>query len=257
MTRPRKPFGSSQPGRLQATMVKVLAAEMSDPSRHRKGKQYANDGSILDIIIEPGIVTCEIQGSRSMPYVASIEVLPGSGMPLRRDLTCSCSCPDDDNWSGHACKHVVAALYTLSNEFLIEPELLAVWRNNSDGTQVANKERTDRLFHNSDSDRDSDRDRDDDLDEDELDEDELDADSTRGTRRHLSIVRDIDDDDEAPAPRPPSVFEDPLRQVLRLQPGTELPDIPKLERADLRAPRDRDLATSLRDALAHVRVDWD
>ena len=77
------------------------------------------------------------------------------------------------------------------------------------------------------------------------------------TRRHLSIVRDIDDDDDEPAPRPPSVFEDPLRQVLRLQPGTELPDIPKLERADLRPPRDRDLATSLRDALAHVRVDWD
>jgi hypothetical protein len=245
MTRPRKPFGSSQPGRLPATMVKVLAAEMSDPSRHRKGKQYANDGSILDIIIEPGIVTCEIQGSRSMPYVASIEVLPGSGMPLRRDLTCSCSCPDDDNWSGHACKHVVAALYTLSNEFLIEPELLDVWRNSSDGTQVADKERTDRLFHNSDGDSD-----------DDLDEDEVDTDSIRGTRRHLSIVRDIDDDDE-PAPRPPSVFEDPLRQVLRLQPGTELPDIPKLERADLRAPRDRDLATSLRDALAHVRVDWD
>ena len=250
MTRPRKPFGSSQPGRLPATMVKVLAAEMSDPSRHRKGKQYAHDGSVLDIIIEPGIVTCEIQGSRSMPYVASIEVLPGSGMPLRRDLTCSCSCPDDDNWSGHACKHVVAALYTLSNEFLIEPELLDMWRNNSDGTHGANKERTDRLFHNSDSDRDSDRD-------DDLDEDELDADSTRGTRRHLSIVRDIDDDDDEPAPRPPSVFEDPLRQVLRLQPGTELPDIPALERADLRAPRDRDLATSLRDALAHVRVDWD
>ena len=216
MTRPRKPFGSSQHGRLPATMVKVLAAEMSDPSRHRKGKQYANDGAILDIIIEPGIVTCEIQGSRSMPYVASIEVLPGSGMPLRRDLTCSCSCPDDDNWSGHVCKHVVAALYTLSNEFLIEPELLDVWRNNSDSN-------------------------------------DLEPDATPGTRRHLSIVRDADE----PAPRPPSVFEDPLHSVLRLQPGTELPDIPQLERADLRSPRDRDLATALRDALAHVRVDWD
>ena len=251
MTRPRKPFGSSQPGRLQATMVKVLAAEMSDPSRHRKGKQYAIDGSILDIIIEPGIVTCEIQGSRSMPYVASIEVLPGSGMPLRRDLTCSCSCPDDDNWSGHACKHVVAALYTLSNEFLIEPELLDVWRDNSDGTHTADKERTDLLFHNSDSGSDSDRDH----DSDDEDDDDLDPGATRGTRRHLSIVRDIDD--EEPAPLPPSVFEDPLKLVLRLQPGTELPDIPQLERADLRAPRDRDLATSLRDALAHVRVDWD
>lgn len=253
MARPRKPFGSTQPGRLPATMVKVLAAEMSDPSRHRKGKQYAIDGSILDIIIEPGIVTCEIQGSRSMPYVASIEVLPGSGMPLRRDLTCSCSCPDDDNWGGHACKHVVAALYTLSNEFLIEPELLDVWRDNNDGTQVANKGRTDLLFHNSDSDSDRD-DEDDDRDDDD-DDDDLDPDAARRTRRHLSIVRDIDD--EEPAPLPPSVFEDPLKLVLRLQPGTELPDIPQLERADLRAPRDRDLATSLRDALAHVRVDWD
>ncbi|WP_395161237.1 SWIM zinc finger family protein [Ilumatobacter sp.] len=239
MTRPRKPFGSTQPGRLPATMVKVLAAELSDPSRHRKGKQYANDGSVLDIIIEPGIVTCEIQGSRSMPYVASIEVLPGSGMPLRRDLTCSCSCPDDDNWGGHACKHVVAALYTLSNEFLIEPELLDVWRNNSD----------------SDSDSDSERRRRrDDEDEDDDEDDDLEPDAVRGTRRHLSIVRDIDDE---PAPRPPSVFEDPLKSVLRLQPGTELPDIPQLEQADLRSPRDRDLATALRDALAHVRVDWD
>jgi hypothetical protein len=235
-------------------MVKVLAAEMSDPSRHRKGKQYATDGSILDIIIEPGIVTCEIQGSRSMPYVASIEVLPGSGMPLRRDLTCSCSCPDDDNWGGHACKHVVAALYTLSNEFLIEPELLDVWRDNSDGTHTADKERTDLLFHNSDSGPDRDDDNDDDDDHDD-DDDDLESDATRGPRRHLSIVRDIDD--EGPAPRPPSVFEDPLKLVLRLQPGTELPDIPKLEQADLRSPRDRDLATSLRDALAHVRVDWD
>ena len=30
MSRPRKPFGANHPGRLPATMVKVLAAEMSD-----------------------------------------------------------------------------------------------------------------------------------------------------------------------------------------------------------------------------------
>ncbi len=53
MTRPRKPFGSNHPGRLPATMMKVLAAEMTDPSRLRRGKQYANDGSVLDIVIDP------------------------------------------------------------------------------------------------------------------------------------------------------------------------------------------------------------
>ena len=67
MSRPRKPFGANHPGRLPATMMKVLAAEMSDPSRLRRGKQYAKDGSVLDIVIDPGIATCEIQGSRSTP----------------------------------------------------------------------------------------------------------------------------------------------------------------------------------------------
>ena len=71
MSRPRKPFGAQQPGRLPSTMMKVLAAGMSDPKRLRRGKQYAKDGSVLDIIIEPGIVTGEVQGSRSTPYIAS------------------------------------------------------------------------------------------------------------------------------------------------------------------------------------------
>jgi hypothetical protein len=109
-------------------MMKVLAAEMSDPSRLRRGKQYAHDGSVLDIVIEPGLVTCEIQGSRSLPYVATVAVRPGDGMPLRRDVTTQCTCPDDDNWEGYACKHVVAAMFAMSNEFLLEPELLDVWR---------------------------------------------------------------------------------------------------------------------------------
>jgi hypothetical protein len=232
MSRPRKPFGATHPGRLPATMVKVLAAEMSDPSRLRRGKEYAKDGSVLDIIIEPGIVTCEVQGSRSMPYIATIEVHPGDGMPLRRDVTCNCSCPDDDNWDNYACKHVIAALFTLSNEFLLEPQLLDVWRNQQpvSGTR-------------------------DDGTDDESDVDVDEATPSRGTRRHLSLVPD-----PAAPPRrdrPPSMFEDPLRPVLRLPPGAVLPEIPRLEPADLRLPPDRDLASAIRDALRHVRVDWD
>ena len=205
--------------------MKVLAAEMSDPTRHRRGKQYASDGSVLDIIIDEGVVTCEIQGSRSMPYVSTVEVTRGSGMPLRRDITFMCSCPDDDNWDGQACKHVVATLYTLSNEFLIEPALLDLWRG-----QGAD-----------DNDKSPD----------------FDDTPTRGTRRHRSLVRDDEHDDEPSSVPTPHVVEDSLRPVLVLQPGTELPEIPALERADLRPPKDRDLAAVLRDALQHVRVDWD
>ena len=49
-------------------------------------------------------------------------------MPLRRDITAHCTCPDDDYWDNRACKHVVAAMFMLSDELLLEPELLDVWR---------------------------------------------------------------------------------------------------------------------------------
>lgn len=128
MNPPRKPFGNQHPGRLPATMMKVLAAEMSDPQRLRRGKQYAKNGSVLDIDVDVGVVTVEVQGSRATPYIASIEVRPGDGMPLRRDVTVHCTCPDDDNWDGHACKHVLAGMFAFSDELLLEPELLDRWR---------------------------------------------------------------------------------------------------------------------------------
>ena len=223
MSRPRKPFGANHPGRLPATMMKVLAAEMSDPSRLRRGKQYAKDGSVLDIVIEPGVVTCEIQGSRSTPYIASVEVRPGDGMPLRRDITTTCTCPDDDNWDGYACKHVVAAMFTLSDELLLEPELLDVWRNR----RWRNLRRAP----------------------------DADAPAPR-RRRHLTLVTD-----EPPptgrlvvADRPGA---DPLADYLRAPAGTALPTIEAFERIEPELPRSRDLAVILRDAIGNLRIEWD
>ncbi len=239
MTRPRKPFGANHPGRLPATMMKVLAAEMSDPTRLRRGKQYAKDGSVLDIVIDPGTVTCEIQGSRSTPYIAVVAVTPGDGMPLRRDVTYTCTCPDNDNWDGHACKHVVATLFTLSDEFLLEPELLDRWRGRS-----------------------SDDDGDDVDDSDDVDDDDDDSDDGPSVRvgsdrtgRHLRLVRSSE---RAPSPRepvrPPS---DPLADLLRVPSGASLPDVGALERIEPQLPRSRELATVLRDALSQLRIDWD
>jgi hypothetical protein len=116
-------------------MMKVLAAEMSDPHRLRRGKQYARTDAVIDIVVEPGVVTCEVQGSRPVPYVASLEVAPGDGMPLRRHVRATCTCPDlsdpGNRWSTgdtEVCKHVVAAMFVFSDELLVEPELLDVWR---------------------------------------------------------------------------------------------------------------------------------
>jgi hypothetical protein len=204
-------------------MMKVLAAEMSDPSRLRRGKQYAKDGSVLDIIIEPGVVTCEIQGSRSTPYIASVEVRPGDGMPLRRDITTACTCPDDDNWDGYACKHVVAAMFTLSDELLLEPELLDLWRNRTTGPATP--------------------------------PDDPDT-ATPRRRRHLTLVTDEPPDDRTSRvdDRPRA---DPLAEYLRAPAGTALPTIDAIERIEPELPRSRDLAVTLRDAIGNLRIEWD
>lgn len=127
MSRPRKPYGNP-PGRLAATMLKVLAAELSDGGRLGRGKQLWADSAVIDIVVGHGAVTAEVQGSRSQPYVVTLEAEPGSGTPRRADLWIQCTCPDDSGRGDEACKHAVAALFALSDEVAVEPALLERWR---------------------------------------------------------------------------------------------------------------------------------
>ena len=253
MSRPRKPFGAQQPGRLPATMMKVLAAEMSDPQRLRRGKQYAKDGSVLDIVVDPGVVTCEVQGSRSTPYIAALEVTPGDGMPLRRDVHAVCNCPDDDNWSDHTCKHVVATMFAFADELLIEPELLDVWRGNEPTEIDETSDGTEAGFDDADL---TDRARGD------VAEEPDDAGDLPRRRRHLQLVRDGMEQGRAErreqhARREREPIVDPLVDVLAIPDGATLPEIPHLERAEERLPRRPELAAILRDAYRHLHIDWD
>lgn len=270
MSRPRKPFGAQHPGRVQATMMKVLAAEMSDPQRLRRGKQYAKDGSVTDIVIEPGVITCEVLGSRPTPYIASIEVTAGDGMPLRRDITTTCTCPDDENWDDHACKHALAAMFAASDEFLLEPELLDLWRG---GTPRHAADAT------ADDDASADPDGADPDGGAADDDDPASGDGASG-RRHLRLVhggregdrssgdggnrpgrsgdRDAggpggSDDDTPPAVAAP----DPLRHVLAIPDSATLPQVPELDLAEHDLPPRRELAAVLQDALAHLRIRWE
>lgn len=240
MSRPRKPFGANHPGRLPATMMKVLAAEMSDPSRLRRGKQYAKDGSVLDVVIDPGAVTCEIQGSRSMPYIAVVSVKPGDGMPLRRDVTSACTCPDNDNWDNYACKHVVATLFTMSDEFLLEPELLDLWRGRAYDADVRDADDRDLDHH--------------DPDDDDPDHTEQHQSPRERRRGHLRLVGPAETE-RARRVDPPRV--DPLEGLLGFCGDMPLPDIGDIERVEPQLPRSRELATVLRDALGHLRIEWD
>ena len=78
---------ANPPGRLPATMIKVLAAELSDQGRLARGKRYWADNAVTDIVIGHGAVTAEIQGSRPEPYVVTITATPGTGVPGKRDVT--------------------------------------------------------------------------------------------------------------------------------------------------------------------------
>lgn len=128
MSRPRKPYGPNPPGRLPATMIKVLAAELSDQGRLSRGKRYWADDAVVDIVIGHGAVTAEVQGGRPEPYIVTIEAEGGSGVPTKREIWVQCTCPDDSGFGNEACKHAVAAMFALSDEVAIDPTVVERWR---------------------------------------------------------------------------------------------------------------------------------
>ena len=140
MSKPRKPFGANQPGRLPATMIKVLAAELSESGRLSRGKRYWAENCVTDIVIGHGAVTGEVQGSRPEPYVATIEAQPGDGVPGKRETWVACTCPDDDGTGNMACKHAVAVLFALADEVAIEPDVIARWRKSGRVTHLPRPE---------------------------------------------------------------------------------------------------------------------
>jgi hypothetical protein len=109
-------------------MLKVLAAELSDQGRLSRGKRYWSDNAVVDIVVGHGAVTAEVQGGRPQPYVVTLEAAGGSGVPTKRDVWVQCTCPDDTGSGADACKHAVAAMFALSDEIAVEPELFDRWR---------------------------------------------------------------------------------------------------------------------------------
>ncbi|MGH9138878.1 MAG: SWIM zinc finger family protein [Acidimicrobiales bacterium] len=152
MTRPRRALGT-QPGRLAATMLRALAAELSDPGRFSRAKSYARDGAVVEIDIREGEVSGEVFGSRRDPYVVTIfaDGLPSEELaaataattpvmlvPEPAELEVVCTCPDADGGGlgGTVCKHALAVLLVFADEVSIEPELLTRLRSSGVGGQL-------------------------------------------------------------------------------------------------------------------------
>ena len=232
MSRPRTPYGPKLPGRLYGTMIKVLAAEMSDQGRLSRGKQYWAEDAVIDIVVGHGAVTAEIQGSRPQPYIVTLEAASGTGVPSKRDLWVQCTCPDDTGTGSDACKHVVAALFTLSDEISIEPELVERWRNS----------------------RRDPRPRDDT--------------GVTALPRPAAVPDEGGDDDELEDDARPDaeIFElrarpdpelDKISVLLQAPVGAAPPTFPEVTQLDHRGIRDRMLTDVLEDALDNLAIRWD
>lgn len=116
--------------RLLAMRLSVLAAEVADPERYRRGRVYARNGSVTDLQVRRGEVRGSVQGSRAQPYQVVLMVHRASGgragtgwIPSRGELAARCSCPDDVP----ACKHSVAVLLRFAERVADRPDLLALW----------------------------------------------------------------------------------------------------------------------------------
>lgn len=219
MSRPRRPFGANPPGRLAATLLKVLAAEMSEPVRLARGKRYWAQDAVIDIVVGHGAATAEVQGSRRQPYVVTIETAAGQGAPSRRDVRVWCTCPDDEGHGRSACKHAVAALFALSDEVAADPDVLARWR------------RSDRVPDTSHAD----------------DSDGDDSDSATASGAPRTALKAV------PVPDP----DREIALLLDTPIGVLLPPLPDLAEAPRPALPDPLLSDTLADALEHLRIRWD
>ena len=128
-------------------------------NRIGRGRSYVRHSAVLDLQVDPGRVTSQVQGSRSKPYVVVVEIKKisrpnwrniknacegkfdslkkllagkfprslgelftqtGKGLfPTPNEIKFSCSCPD---WAG-MCKHVAATLYGIGARLDEDPGL--------------------------------------------------------------------------------------------------------------------------------------
>jgi uncharacterized Zn finger protein len=151
-------FGLTWWGQQWIGALEVLGAAYAN--RLPRGRTYARQGRVEDLVVRPGRVTAKVWGTRARPYRVTLtlpvfddatwdgivgalagevrhtaalldgrmpddvdDVLQACGVslfPRARELTTSCSCPDVAN----PCKHVAAVHYTLAQTFDDDPFLL-------------------------------------------------------------------------------------------------------------------------------------
>ena len=117
--------------KLLATMINVLVAGMSDPTRLGRGRSYARQGAVVDLTVDPGVIVAAVQGSRSEAYSIKVFTKPAPSddtfaalVPSVRDVAFECSCPDWDD----PCKHAIAVMVRFAELVGSDSSALLRWR---------------------------------------------------------------------------------------------------------------------------------
>ncbi len=134
-------------------------------SRLQRGRGYARAGQVLSLEVSAGLITAQVQGSRKVPYVVSLDtVVPNehqwriidAALANRVGLAAHLMAGDvpadleevfaqakaplfPSKWvdlrarctcpdSANPCKHIAAALYLFAEQLEVDPWLLLKWR---------------------------------------------------------------------------------------------------------------------------------
>jgi len=68
----RRPFGATWWGKAWLNALERQA--QLDPNRLGRGRSYARRGSVLELRVDPGVVSAHVQGSRQTPYEVSVTI---------------------------------------------------------------------------------------------------------------------------------------------------------------------------------------
>jgi hypothetical protein len=149
-------------------------------ARMQRGRRYARQGQLVSFDMQPGLVVAQVQGSRSTPYLVSVQfpalddqqwervqdeidarlqfaarllagevpadledVFARAGVPLlpRRWNDLRASCSCPD-WE-IPCKHVAAVLYVVADRLDDDPWMLLLWRGRTREQVLAHLDRPD------------------------------------------------------------------------------------------------------------------
>lgn len=115
----------------EENISKYYAVYGNGNNRLTRGLEYFRQGRVEDLMYGKGIAKAFVKGSDKSSYEVGIYIKKanssGDIMPTKEQISFECDCPDQ----AKPCKHIVAVLYSISNDLEQNPYILNLLRDKS------------------------------------------------------------------------------------------------------------------------------